>query len=214
MRSLKIAGDIIGAVCAAAELECTIVPVAWDGIIPSFGAVNVSFQVTVDPFTPDNTVITNQADHDYDSGGTNTNDASQPTDDPVTPAQFESHLQALRNAGYQAVPLADLLSYLATGQPQLPANAVVLTFDDGYEDNYTHAFPLLQGRDKGKGGRSTLRPYRGGRAWELFKSFARPSQNCAKLFTTLKTVGEFSAPCFPPTPAETAVESAPPLERL
>jgi polar amino acid transport system substrate-binding protein len=27
--------DIIGAVCAAAELECTIVPVAWDGIIPS-----------------------------------------------------------------------------------------------------------------------------------------------------------------------------------
>jgi polar amino acid transport system substrate-binding protein len=27
--------DIIGAICAAAELDCTIVPVAWDGIIPS-----------------------------------------------------------------------------------------------------------------------------------------------------------------------------------
>jgi polar amino acid transport system substrate-binding protein len=27
--------DIIGAVCAAAELDCVITPVAWDGIIPS-----------------------------------------------------------------------------------------------------------------------------------------------------------------------------------
>lgn len=27
--------DMIGAVCAAAEMECEIVPVAWDGIIPS-----------------------------------------------------------------------------------------------------------------------------------------------------------------------------------
>ena len=27
--------DVINAVCAAAELECVITPVAWDGIIPS-----------------------------------------------------------------------------------------------------------------------------------------------------------------------------------
>ena len=27
--------DLIGAVCAAAEMECVITPVAWDGIIPS-----------------------------------------------------------------------------------------------------------------------------------------------------------------------------------
>ncbi len=60
--------------------------ITWDGIVPSFGVVNVSFQVTVDPFTPDNTVIANQGTHYFDSGGTNTNDASQPTDDPVTPA--------------------------------------------------------------------------------------------------------------------------------
>lgn len=62
----------------------------------------------------------------------------------VTPAQFESHLRALRDAGYQSIPLADLLSYLATGQPQLPDNSVVLTLDDGYVDNYEFAFPLLQ----------------------------------------------------------------------
>lgn len=62
----------------------------------------------------------------------------------VTPAQFESHLRALHDAGYQTVPLADLLSHLATGQPQLPAKSVVLTFDDGYVDNYDNAFPVLQ----------------------------------------------------------------------
>ena len=27
--------EVIGAVCAAAELDCVITPVAWDGIIPS-----------------------------------------------------------------------------------------------------------------------------------------------------------------------------------
>lgn len=30
--------DLIGAVCAAAEMDCEIVPVAWDGIIPSLTA--------------------------------------------------------------------------------------------------------------------------------------------------------------------------------
>lgn len=62
----------------------------------------------------------------------------------VTPAQFESHVQALQNAGYQSIPLSDLVSYLATGQPELPAKGVVLTFDDGYVDNYDNALPVLQ----------------------------------------------------------------------
>lgn len=30
--------EMIGAVCAAAELQCTVTPVAWDGIIPSLTA--------------------------------------------------------------------------------------------------------------------------------------------------------------------------------
>ncbi len=57
--------------------------VVWDGVVPSLGVVNISFQVTVDPYTPDNTIITNQGTHNFDSGGTNTNDASQLTDDPT-----------------------------------------------------------------------------------------------------------------------------------
>lgn len=45
--------DMIGAVCAAAELECEITPVAWDGIIPSLtsgqiDAIMASMSITAD----------------------------------------------------------------------------------------------------------------------------------------------------------------------
>lgn len=63
-------------------------------------------------------------------------------DNSVTPARFESHLQYLRTAGYETITLDDLLNALARGSV-LPAKSVILTFDDGYEDNYTSAFPLL-----------------------------------------------------------------------
>jgi peptidoglycan/xylan/chitin deacetylase (PgdA/CDA1 family) len=61
----------------------------------------------------------------------------------VTPAQFESHLKYLVDAGYHAITLDDLLYALAQGRG-LPGKPVVLTFDDGYEDNFANAFPLLQ----------------------------------------------------------------------
>jgi peptidoglycan/xylan/chitin deacetylase (PgdA/CDA1 family) len=61
----------------------------------------------------------------------------------VTPELFESHLKYLVSAGYQVITLDDLLYALTQGRP-LPPKPVILTFDDGYEDNYLNAFPLLQ----------------------------------------------------------------------
>jgi peptidoglycan/xylan/chitin deacetylase (PgdA/CDA1 family) len=61
----------------------------------------------------------------------------------VSPAQFEQHLAYLREQGYQAITLYDLLYHLTQGAP-LPENPVIITFDDGYRDNYSNAFPLLQ----------------------------------------------------------------------
>ena len=52
-------------------------------------------------------------------------------------------MQYLRDAGYHAITLDDLLYYLTQGTP-LPDKPVILTFDDGYADNYSNAFPLLQ----------------------------------------------------------------------
>lgn len=39
--------------------------------------------------------------------------------------------------------MADVVRHLNSGQP-LPRRSVVVTFDDGHVDNYTHAFPVLR----------------------------------------------------------------------
>ena len=57
----------------------------------------------------------------------------------LTDARLREDLQWLKDHGYTTV----LPSELASGDP-LPAKAVMLTFDDGYENNYTLAYPILQ----------------------------------------------------------------------
>ncbi len=64
----------------------------------------------------------------------------------VSPETFAAHLDYLQAQGYTTLHLKDLLSYLATGKPELPEKPVILTFDDGYEDNYLNAFPSLAQR--------------------------------------------------------------------
>lgn len=65
------------------------------------------------------------------------------TDLTVSPVDFEAHLQFLADNHFQAIHIADLISYWLAGSP-LPQKPVLLTFDDGYDDNYGHAFPLLK----------------------------------------------------------------------
>lgn len=61
-----------------------------------------------------------------------------------TPAAIlEEHLQTLTGAGYHAVSLEQLENYVYYGTP-LPEKPICITFDDGYESNYSLAFPLLQ----------------------------------------------------------------------
>lgn len=62
----------------------------------------------------------------------------------VTPDQLAGQIEAMTAAGFVSVRLSDLISYLATGRPLLPPKSVVLTFDDGYQDNFDNAFPLLK----------------------------------------------------------------------
>jgi peptidoglycan/xylan/chitin deacetylase (PgdA/CDA1 family) len=62
----------------------------------------------------------------------------------TTPAAvFESHLRALAKAGYEAITLAQLSDHVS-GSKELRRKSVVLTFDDGYLDNWTHVLPLLE----------------------------------------------------------------------
>lgn len=64
----------------------------------------------------------------------------------IDPALFESDLAWLRDNGYTAVTVADLIAYVQNGTP-LPARCVMLTFDDGLYNNYLYAFPLLERYD-------------------------------------------------------------------
>lgn len=60
----------------------------------------------------------------------------------VSPADFRAQLTWLRDNGYTTISLRELGDALTAGIP-LPEKPVVLTFDDGYADNYVNAFPLL-----------------------------------------------------------------------
>ncbi len=63
--------------------------------------------------------------------------------DLTVPADvFEDHLAWLKRAGYQTVGLEDCYNHVS-GEVPLPPRSVVLTFDDGYVDNWTYVAPLL-----------------------------------------------------------------------
>ena len=61
----------------------------------------------------------------------------------TVPAQaFEQQMAYLAQAGYNPVTQTQLFKALYYGQP-LPPKPVMLTFDDGYQDSYTVAAPIL-----------------------------------------------------------------------
>jgi peptidoglycan/xylan/chitin deacetylase (PgdA/CDA1 family)/glycosyltransferase involved in cell wall biosynthesis len=61
----------------------------------------------------------------------------------VTDAQFRSQLHSLRSRGFETITFRDYARFLR-GLMHLPRRPIILTFDDGYEDNHTVAFPLLR----------------------------------------------------------------------
>lgn len=60
----------------------------------------------------------------------------------ISPDQFRSRMQALKDSGCHVLPLENALQQLWSGN--LPPCSVVLTFDDGNADFYSRAFPILR----------------------------------------------------------------------
>ena len=59
----------------------------------------------------------------------------------ISPEVFEKQLQYLKKK-YTILPLEEALQLLRYGR--LPSHALVITFDDGYENNYLYAYPILK----------------------------------------------------------------------
>jgi peptidoglycan/xylan/chitin deacetylase (PgdA/CDA1 family) len=61
----------------------------------------------------------------------------------VSPEKFRRQLGYLSDQKYHPITFKDLYNHWDTGLP-LPSNPIVITFDDGYLNNYTEAFPILK----------------------------------------------------------------------
>jgi peptidoglycan/xylan/chitin deacetylase (PgdA/CDA1 family) len=69
-------------------------------------------------------------------------DAEQEAYD-VTPELLESELKYLKDNGYTTIS-PDQLELLIRGATTTPAKPVILSFDDGWRNQYKYAFPLLE----------------------------------------------------------------------
>lgn len=61
----------------------------------------------------------------------------------VTPNDFDSQMKYLADNGYTTLSVNDLINAL-NSKSALPTKPIIITFDDGYEDYYTDAFPILK----------------------------------------------------------------------
>jgi biofilm PGA synthesis lipoprotein PgaB len=61
----------------------------------------------------------------------------------ISTEKFHSHLRALKRNGYHFISMEQFLAFIKENKP-VPSNAVLITFDDGYESFYTEAYPILE----------------------------------------------------------------------
>lgn len=61
----------------------------------------------------------------------------------ISPTLMENDLKYLTSNGYTTVTVDDLINYVYHGK-KLPEKCIMLTFDDGYYNNYYYAYPLLK----------------------------------------------------------------------
>lgn len=61
----------------------------------------------------------------------------------ITPKNLKTELQYIKDEGYTTLTMSELNDYLLHNSP-IPKKSIVITFDDGYMDNYYNAFPILK----------------------------------------------------------------------
>lgn len=69
--------------------------------------------------------------------------AVDPAGNCITARRFQEQMAWLRRAGFHTVDLVRVEAAIAEGRT-LPRRSVVITFDDGYEDTYRIAWPIMR----------------------------------------------------------------------
>jgi peptidoglycan/xylan/chitin deacetylase (PgdA/CDA1 family) len=62
----------------------------------------------------------------------------------VSASEFAAQMQALANAGYHAITLDQMWAYWKHGTPLPPGKPIVVSFDNGYQSQYSNALPVLR----------------------------------------------------------------------
>lgn len=61
----------------------------------------------------------------------------------IRPQDFEEQMRFIKEKGYKTLTASEFVNMLKRDIP-MPDRSVILTFDDGFENNYSVAFPILK----------------------------------------------------------------------
>ena len=62
----------------------------------------------------------------------------------ISPEKFEMDLARLRELDYEAISLDTFRKFLIDSNTEMPQKPIMISFDDGYLDNFLNAYPLLR----------------------------------------------------------------------
>ena len=73
-------------------------------------------------------------------------DPSEANEVIISPEKLKEQLTFIKDSGYTTLTMSELNDYILNNAP-IPEKSIVITFDDGYADNYANAFPILKELD-------------------------------------------------------------------
>lgn len=70
-------------------------------------------------------------------------EVTTPNEVTISPEKLREELMLVKELGYTTLTMSEFTAYINDNQP-IPEKSILITFDDGYTDNYAHAFPILK----------------------------------------------------------------------